>query len=311
MTNPYGITLDDHSLRWAAAEGVPESVIGMVRVPSLLRFGLCEPATEPDGAQLNAVNKDKNAAWRQPRRVRALAGAAARDASADVFAPSGAGRGRRARTQADALRAGGTSRLEERLAQHALYGHATRPAGFGTGRLSRSVQPADRVCWAMANSYGITLDDHSLRWAAAEGVPEAVIAAICLLGQKSIDEIVSRLSPAELEQVIEIVSRSPRGYPPGAYAALKDKRELASPPPQTGGPPPKVALKKEARRPPKRAINEQARPPQKATAPHQNAADGEIGTSPISQVRFAISAARSPALIDNSTISRLRIGCRV
>ncbi len=39
----------------------------------------------------------------------------------------------------------------------------------------------------MANPYGITLDDHSLRWAAAEGVPEAVIATICLLGQKSID----------------------------------------------------------------------------------------------------------------------------
>jgi hypothetical protein len=26
MANPYGIKLDDQSLRWAAAEGVPESV---------------------------------------------------------------------------------------------------------------------------------------------------------------------------------------------------------------------------------------------------------------------------------------------
>ena len=36
-----------------------------------------------------------------------------------------------------------------------------------------------------------------------------------------------------------------------------------------------------------------------------------VGVSTISQVRFAISAALSPALTDNSTISRLRSGCRV
>jgi hypothetical protein len=82
---------------------------------------------------------------------------------------------------------------------------------------------------AMGNPYGITLDDASLRWAAAEGVPEAVIAAICLLGEKSVDEIVARLSPAELEQVIKIAGRSPSCYPPGVYAALKGKRDLASP----------------------------------------------------------------------------------
>jgi hypothetical protein len=73
----------------------------------------------------------------------------------------------------------------------------------------------------MANAYGTTLDDHSLRWAAAEGVPESVIAAICLLDEKSVDEIVARLSPAQLEQVIKIVGRSPSCYPPGAYAALE------------------------------------------------------------------------------------------
>ena len=73
----------------------------------------------------------------------------------------------------------------------------------------------------MANPYGITLDDHSLRWAAAEGVSESVIAAICLLGAKTLDEIVARLSPVELGQVVNIVGRSPSGYPPGVYAALK------------------------------------------------------------------------------------------
>jgi hypothetical protein len=54
----------------------------------------------------------------------------------------------------------------------------------------------------MANPYGIKLDDQSLRWAAAEGVPESVIAAICVLETKSVDEIVARLTPAELQQVI-------------------------------------------------------------------------------------------------------------
>ncbi len=85
----------------------------------------------------------------------------------------------------------------------------------------------------MGNPYGIILDDSSLRWAAAEGVPKSVIAAICLLGEKSVDEIVARLSRAELGQVIEIVGRSPSCYPAGVYAALKEKRDLASPPPQS------------------------------------------------------------------------------
>ncbi len=85
----------------------------------------------------------------------------------------------------------------------------------------------------MANPYGITLDEASLRWAAAEGVCEAVIEAICLLPERSVDEIVAKLSPVELEQVIKIVGRSPRGYPPGSYDALKGKKNLAQPQPPT------------------------------------------------------------------------------
>jgi hypothetical protein len=50
----------------------------------------------------------------------------------------------------------------------------------------------------MTNAYGVVLDDASLRWAAAESVPETVIAAICLLETKSVDEIVARLTPIEL-----------------------------------------------------------------------------------------------------------------
>jgi hypothetical protein len=96
---------------------------------------------------------------------------------------------------------------------------------------------------AMGNPYGITLDEASLRWAAAEDVSEAVIAAICLLDQKSVDEIVARLTTAELEQVIKIVGRSPRGYPPGAYDALKGRRNLTQPQPPTERLSPNVPLK--------------------------------------------------------------------
>ncbi len=47
---------------------------------------------------------------------------------------------------------------------------------------------------------------------------ESVIAAVCILGDMNVDEIVARLSPAELRQVITIVGRSPNCYPPGVYA---------------------------------------------------------------------------------------------
>jgi hypothetical protein len=74
------------------------------------------------------------------------------------------------------------------------------------------------------NPYGIQLDDEALRWAAAEGVPVSVIAAIRLLHERSVDQIAARLTTAELEMVISIAGRSPQIYPPGAYAALKEER---------------------------------------------------------------------------------------
>jgi hypothetical protein len=121
--------------------------------------------------------------------------------------------------------------------------------------------PPAGVPWyvsVMANPYGVKLDDRSLRWAAAEGVSESVIAAICLLDAKSVDEIVAKLSPAELGQVINIVGRSPSCYPPGVYAALKGKRDLASLHPQMA-PTPTVTAR------------QQARPPENATAPQSRA----------------------------------------
>jgi hypothetical protein len=86
----------------------------------------------------------------------------------------------------------------------------------------------------MSNPYGVVLDDESLRWAAAESVSEAVIAAICLLETRSVDEIVAALTTVELEQVIKIVGRCPRCYPPGAYDALKGHRRTPLPKPQPG-----------------------------------------------------------------------------
>jgi hypothetical protein len=69
------------------------------------------------------------------------------------------------------------------------------------------------------------------------------VCLVRLLGEKSVDEIVAPLSPAELEQVINIVGRSPSAYPPRVYAALKDKTDLA-PSPQADSAPRKAAPRK-------------------------------------------------------------------
>ncbi len=134
----------------------------------------------------------------------------------------------------------------------------------------------------MANPYGITLNDHSLRWAAAEGVSESVIAAICLLGEKTVDEIVARLTTTELEQVIKIAGRSPQVYPPGVCAALKDKRDLALPPQQADSPATQGSAEKAGRTPLwTGTTNEHARRPQKVAALRQrHAVDGEAARPP-------------------------------
>ena len=88
----------------------------------------------------------------------------------------------------------------------------------------------------MTNRFEVLLHPDDVRWAAAEGVSETVIAAVLLLHERSVDEIVPKLSAAELEQVIKLVGRSPRVYPPGTLDALKQRRALVSPePPQRSG----------------------------------------------------------------------------
>jgi len=88
----------------------------------------------------------------------------------------------------------------------------------------------------MTNRFGVDLHTESVRWAAAEGVSETVIAAVLLLHETSVDEIAPKLSAIELEQVIKLVGRSPSVYPPGTLDALKQRRALVSPePPQRSG----------------------------------------------------------------------------
>ena len=86
------------------------------------------------------------------------------------------------------------------------------------------------------NRFGVLFHPDDVRWAAAEGVSQTVIAAVRLLHERSVEEIVPKLSAAELEQVIKLVGRSPRVYPPGTLDALKQRRALVSPvPPQRSG----------------------------------------------------------------------------
>jgi hypothetical protein len=86
----------------------------------------------------------------------------------------------------------------------------------------------------MTNRFGVDLHTESVRWAAAEGVSEDVIAAVLLLHEHSVDEIVPKLSALELEQVIKLVGRSPRIYPPGTLDTLKQRRTPPSPQPPSG-----------------------------------------------------------------------------
>jgi hypothetical protein len=65
----------------------------------------------------------------------------------------------------------------------------------------------------MTNRFGFDLLPHRLRWAAAEGVSEDVIAAVLLLHERCVEEIVPQLSP------LELVGRSPRLYPRGILEA--------------------------------------------------------------------------------------------
>jgi hypothetical protein len=75
----------------------------------------------------------------------------------------------------------------------------------------------------MSNRFGVELNPKDVRWAAAEGVSQDVIAAVLLLHEHSVDEIAPRLTATELEQTIVLVGRSPRLYARGALEPSKTR----------------------------------------------------------------------------------------
>jgi hypothetical protein len=91
-------------------------------------------------------------------------------------------------------------------------------------------RPVYIFCY-MTNRFGFELHPQDIRWAAAEGVSQDVIAAVLLLHEHSVDEIAPQLSAVELEQTIVLVGRSPRLYAPGTLEALESKRATPRPPP--------------------------------------------------------------------------------
>ena len=104
-----------------------------------------------------------------------------------------------------------------------------------------SFLPTDYVSCAMTNRFGVDLYPKEVRWAAAEGVSEDVIAAVLLLHERSVEEVVPQLSPLELEKVIVLVGRSPRLYPRGILEALDRHKNSLAPAPITQSVPPNAA----------------------------------------------------------------------
>ena len=78
---------------------------------------------------------------------------------------------------------------------------------------------------AMSNPYGIMLDREWAEWAAKIGVSSTVAAALLVISRSHpLPEVVARLTPGELEQVVGVIGRWPECFPPGTLAALKSVR---------------------------------------------------------------------------------------
>ena len=59
---------------------------------------------------------------------------------------------------------------------------------------------------AMSNPYGISLDREWTEWAAKAGVSPTVAAALLLISRsRPLPEVVARLTPGELEQVVGVI----------------------------------------------------------------------------------------------------------
>ena len=85
---------------------------------------------------------------------------------------------------------------------------------------------------AMSNPYGISLDREWTEWAAKAGVSPTIAAALLLISRsRPLPEIVARLTPGELEQIVGVIGRWPDCFPHGTLAALKSVRLTRSPEP--------------------------------------------------------------------------------
>ena len=93
-----------------------------------------------------------------------------------------------------------------------FFAHAPsrRFAGFG------AKAPLSTTQRATANPYGITLDRVWTDWAAQHGVSETIAAALCLISRnRRVGEVVVKLTPGEVERVMDIVQRWPDHFPSG------------------------------------------------------------------------------------------------
>jgi hypothetical protein len=90
----------------------------------------------------------------------------------------------------------------------------------------------------MGNRFGIALSRAWTEWAAKQGVSETIAAALCLLSEKrKAEEVVDKLAPGELEQVIAVVGHQLACFPRGTLAALEESRSRSSKTSARSGPP--------------------------------------------------------------------------
>ena len=219
ISNPYGITLDREWTEWAANIGVSPTVAAALllicqarpldEIVARLTPGELEQVAEivgrcPDhfpSGTLNALKSCSPTSSHEPP-------------SANVSTDQ-TPRQQAARTSAESLR------------RHRPYArkHAGRPFEYSQSAIAAAMHIS-----GMPNPYGIKLDDASIRWAAAEGVSETIIAAVLLLHEKSVDEVAAKLRPDELAHVVRFVSRCPSCYPHGTLAALRSLRPVSERP---------------------------------------------------------------------------------
>ena len=196
MSNPYGIMLDREWAEWAAKIGVSSTIAAALlvisrshplpEVEARLTLGELEQVVGVIGRWPECFPPGTLAALKSVRLKRSP------DPSAVSISTDQAPSRLAARTSA------------ERLHRHRP--HARKRVGRPFERPGSATAAAMHIS-GMPNPSGIALDEASIRWAAAEGVSETIIAAVLLLHEKSVDEVAAKLTSDELGHVIRLVSR--------------------------------------------------------------------------------------------------------